>query len=127
VTSISCSTFAESPTYVIVSPSEGKSESGDHLFFNWDFAEGAAGLGVGVGRAEGEAKSGACSCSVRRSANIWVGCQREESALRTGTGEYFASSYGSLVVRVSTKKRRRVPRKKKTSISSCAPTLAKIP
>jgi hypothetical protein len=32
------------------------------------------------------------SWSVRRSARIWVGCQRDESALITGIGECSASS-----------------------------------
>ena len=34
----------------------------------------------------------ACSCSVRRSARACVGCHSDDSALSTGTGEYFASS-----------------------------------
>lgn len=71
---MSCSTFAASPTYAIVNGRRaGRGE--------WS----------GIVPA-GELNAAACSCKVRRSARIWVGCHKDERAFSTGTGEYFASS-----------------------------------
>jgi hypothetical protein len=77
---MSFSTLAESPTYAIVN---GRSVG----------STAVCAFTVGVGGGDEESKRCACSWSVRRSARICVGCQSEDKALRTGTGEYFASSW----------------------------------
>jgi len=80
----------------------GSVEEGFSSFLNLPFPVGEGEVGEGEGEdperrgcrvgSSGERKRCACSCRVRRSARIWVGCQREERALRTGTGECAASS-----------------------------------
>lgn len=78
VTSRSCKTFELSPTHVTVRGGRGSSELA------------LSGLIFGT-----RPKAAACSCRVSTSASVWVGCQREERALITGTAECSASSFES--------------------------------
>jgi hypothetical protein len=87
VTNISCNTLAESPTYAIVN---GRSLGRVAVR---PFVVGPGGTAEGSKRCT-------CSCSVRRSARICVGCHSEDSALSTGTGECFASSFEGWNVRM---------------------------
>src|SRR6267142_1539692 len=115
VTNISCNTLAESPTYAIVNGrSLGRVAARPFVVDPGGTAEGS--------------KRCTCSCSVRRSARICVGCHSEDSALSTGTGECFASSFvpnggmsecGYADIFII-----EIPH---TSISEWSPTRAKIP
>lgn len=75
---MSCKTFEESPSQVIVRGRRG-------------VREGTLVCGECVAL-DGSWKYGS-SCIVRRSASIWVGCQSEDNALMTGTSECCASTW----------------------------------
>ncbi len=86
-TSMSCNTLAESPTYAIVS---GRNGVRTELLFR--ALPPLVGVDGGVGARQSERLPAAASCKVSRSASTCVGCQSDERALSTGTGECAANS-----------------------------------